>query len=65
MTKIVNLNRARKDRDRMNKKSQGTENAAIYGRKKADKLLEATRDQKARKLLDDHKIDPNSEYEQE
>ena len=65
MTKIVNLNRARKDRDRMNKKSQGAENAAVYGRKKADKLLEATRDQKARKLLDDHKIDPNSEYEQE
>jgi len=65
MTKIVNLNRARKDRDRMNKRSQGAENAVIYGRKKADKLLEATRDQKARKLLDDHKIDPNSEYEQE
>ena len=65
MTKIVNLNRVRKDRDRMNKKSQGAENAAVYGRKKADKLLEATRDQKAHKLLDGHKLDPNSEYEQE
>lgn len=49
----------------MNKRAQANENAVQYGRKKADKLLDATRDEQARKLLDGHKLDPNSEYEQE
>ena len=65
MTNLINLNRARKERDKMNKRAQANENAVQYGRKKADKTLDATRDEQARKLLDGHKLDPNSEYEQE
>ncbi|MBD3803507.1 MAG: DUF4169 family protein [Rhodobacteraceae bacterium] len=54
MSKITNLNQFRKQRDRVKKRAQGDENAAKFGRTKAQKSLEAAREEKARRDLDGH-----------
>ena len=48
----VNLNKARKARDRAEEKRRADENAARHGRTKARRLLEAARSEKARRALD-------------
>ena len=53
--KPINLNRARKARDRAAKKARGDENAARFGRTKAEKSLERARADKAARDLDGHK----------
>lgn len=52
--KVVNLNRARKARDRDAQKTRAAENVARFGRTKAEKIEEAARADKARRDLDGH-----------
>jgi hypothetical protein len=53
----INLNKARKDRARTDKKARADANAAKHGRTKADRLSEAARSDKARAHLDQHKFE--------
>lgn len=48
----INLNRARKARERAREKLTADANALKYGRTRAQKRLEATRNEKARRDLD-------------
>jgi len=57
MSDIVNLNRARKARARDEKRSVANTNAAKFGRTKAERIAEAANSDKARKMLDQHKLD--------
>ena len=57
MTTPVNLNRARKERDRAADKAQADANAARFGRTKAQRLLEAAQAEQARSRLDQAKFD--------
>ena len=54
---VVNLNRARKARDRAEEKAQADANALKHGRTKAERLLEAARAEKARRALDGAKFE--------
>lgn len=54
---ITNLNRARKDSARAERRAKADANAAKHGRTKAQKILEATRQHKARTMLDQHHLD--------
>lgn len=54
----VNLNQVRKARARAEAKAQADANAAKFGRSKAERLAEALRQQKAREMLDRHRIEP-------
>lgn len=57
MSDIVNLNRFRKSKDRMNKRSQADENVAKFGRTKIERELDIAREKKAREALKQHKLD--------
>ncbi|MGR3364810.1 MAG: DUF4169 family protein [Maritimibacter harenae] len=57
MSKVTNLNQARKARARAEKRAQGDENAARFGRTKAQKAREAAEAAKARRTLDQHRKD--------
>ena len=54
---IVNLNKARKARDRAEEKAQADANAVKHGRTKAQRLLEAAQAEKARRALDQSKFE--------
>lgn len=54
---VVNLNKARKSRDRAAKKAQADANVLTHGRSKAERLLEAARVEKARRALDQAKLE--------
>jgi hypothetical protein len=56
MSDIVNLNRARKDRARAEAKALADANAARHGRTKAERVLEALQSERARKILDQHRL---------
>ncbi|MDE3240778.1 MAG: DUF4169 family protein [Paracoccaceae bacterium] len=58
MAEIVNLTRARKAQARVKKRAEGDENAAKFGRTKAQKAAEKSAADKARKTLDAHRRDP-------
>ncbi|MBE0413926.1 DUF4169 family protein [Yoonia sp.] len=53
----VNLNKARKARDRAEEKAKADENAIRFGRTKSQRLLEAAQAQKARDRLDQMKFE--------
>ncbi len=57
MSQIVNLNTARKSRARDEKRSVADANAAKFGRTKAERIAQVTLSDKARKMLDRHKLD--------
>jgi hypothetical protein len=57
MTAPINLNRARKDKERAQQRAQADANAAKFGQSKAEKILAATRNAKAKRALDQHRID--------
>lgn len=57
MSKIINLNKARKDKTRAQKKALADANAVKYGRSKAQRLLEATQAEQLRRALDSKKFD--------
>ncbi len=50
----VNLNRVRKEKARAAAKARADANAAKFGRSKSERVLEATRQERARRLLDQH-----------
>ncbi|WP_226780741.1 DUF4169 family protein [Oceaniglobus trochenteri] len=53
----INLNRARKEKARDEKRAKADANAASFGRSKAEKILEATRNARAARTLDQHRLD--------
>ncbi|EAQ26776.1 DUF4169 family protein [Roseovarius sp. 217] len=53
----VNLNRVRKQKARAADKARAEENAARFGRTKAQKTIEQAQADKARAALDDHRLD--------
>ncbi len=52
MAELVNLNRARKTRDRAASETKAAENRARFGRTKAERKLEAAQADKAARDLD-------------
>jgi len=58
MSKPVNLNRFRKERDRVKKRLQSDENAVKYGLTKNQKSREKKISDAARRSLDGHKLEP-------
>ncbi|MDF0597522.1 DUF4169 family protein [Psychromarinibacter halotolerans] len=57
MSNVTNLRQARKDRARADKRAAANENAAKHGRSKAQRVLDATQNAKAKKKLDDHRFE--------
>ncbi|MBA4012139.1 MAG: DUF4169 domain-containing protein [Phenylobacterium sp.] len=57
MSNVVNLNKARKARDRDRAREQARENRARFGRTKVDKDLTKAETQKAEQVLDGAKLD--------
>lgn len=51
----VNLNRFRKERERQETKTRADANAAKFGRTKSERVLEAARKERARRMLDQHR----------
>lgn len=49
---IINLRIARKARERAERRREGDANAARHGRSKAERILQATRLEQARRKLD-------------
>ncbi|RYH03166.1 DUF4169 family protein [Salipiger sp. IMCC34102] len=56
-SKVISLNQVRKKRDRAEAKAEADANAVRHGRTKAQRLLEATQAERARKSLDDSKFE--------
>ena len=52
MNGLINLNKVRKARAKAEKRARGDENAARFGRTKAQKELERARAEKAKRNLD-------------
>lgn len=61
MAEIVNLRQARKQAARKAARKAGDENAAKFGRSKAERSLENARAAKAARDLDAHRIDGPAE----
>ena len=61
MSNVTNLRQFRKQADRVKKRAQGAENAANHGRTKAQKVLDAAQNERARKMLDQHQIEGEDE----
>lgn len=57
MSKVTNLNHARKQKARADKRAEADANAAKFGRTKAQKALEQAQADKARRELDRHRKD--------
>lgn len=55
MGELVNLNRARKDRDRAAKKAQAATNRAVHGRTKAERTTADRERERASTLLEGHR----------
>ncbi|SFI35589.1 DUF4169 family protein [Jannaschia pohangensis] len=55
MKTVINLNKARKTRDRDADKARADANAARFGRTKAERQAEAARAEKAARDLDGHR----------
>jgi hypothetical protein len=55
MTGIVNLNKARKERARAQKRARSEENAVRFGRSKAQIQRDRAEKEKARRDLDGHR----------
>ncbi|MGH1465490.1 MAG: DUF4169 family protein [Cognatishimia sp.] len=57
MVEPVNLNRFRKDKARADKKARADQNAARFGRSKAEKQRDRQAEKTAKDHLDNHKRD--------
>jgi len=55
MSTPVNLNKARKIRQRASKKARAVENSARFGQTKAERQAARDRDEKAVRFVDSHK----------
>lgn len=58
MSQVINLNKARKQKQREAAVKQAAENRVLHGRTKAQKLLDATESAESRRRLDLLKRDP-------
>jgi len=56
MTKIINLNKARKLKQRLNKEETAAENRIKYGMTKAEKSKLKAESLTSNKKIDDHKL---------
>ena len=56
-SKVISINKVRKKRDRADAKAEADANAIKHGRTKAQRLLEAAREEQARKRLDQSKFE--------
>ena len=61
MAEIVNLNRARKARDRAAREAQAAANRARHGRGKAEKLNDRRAEERRNALLDSSRRDDRAE----
>lgn len=59
MAEIINLRAVRKAKDRLDARTQADANAVKFGRRKAEKALEAARLEKAKRDLDGHARAPD------
>ncbi|MBY6005502.1 DUF4169 family protein [Salipiger bermudensis] len=57
MSKVINLNKVRKARDKADKRAAADRNALLHGRSKADKALDKNTVEKAERDLDGHRRD--------
>ncbi|MQP65202.1 DUF4169 family protein [Niveispirillum sp. SYP-B3756] len=57
MGEIVNLNRARKAKEKAARESQAAENRVKFGRTKAEKQKSRAEDEAKARLLEGHKLD--------
>jgi len=57
MSKVINLNKARKQKARAAKREQADQNAARHGRSKADRALDTARSDKAFQDHEAHRRD--------
>ena len=65
MSKVVNLNRLRKQKARAEADKQAAENRVRFGRSKAEKAREAAVAEEARRKLDQLRRDPAPEPPQD
>lgn len=65
MSKVVNLNKFRKQKARAEADQQAAENRVRFGRSKAEKEREAAVAEEARRKLDHLRRDPSSEPPQD
>lgn len=65
MAEVVNLNKARKARDRAARRAEADANAARFGRTKAEKDLEKARADKSARDLEAHRRDETEDGETE
>lgn len=61
MAELINLNKARKARARVEAERQAAENRVRFGRSKAQKQREAAETEAMRRKLDALKLDPPAE----
>jgi hypothetical protein len=59
MADLINLNKARKNRDRAARRAQAAENRVAFGRTKAEREAETARQDKAARLIDGHRREPD------
>ena len=64
MAEIVNLRRARKDKERRERESQAKANRRRFGRTKAEKAADEDANQRSRQALDDKRL-PSRDDENE
>ena len=60
MGDIINLNKARKDRDKTTRSARAKQNSVTFGQKKSEKKTNAGNRAKQSQKLDDHKLDGHS-----
>ncbi|MGO4909327.1 DUF4169 family protein [Pseudorhodobacter sp. W20_MBD10_FR17] len=60
MAEIINLRSVKKAKAKAGTRAQADANAAKFGRTKAEKLAEAARKDKVKRVLDGHALDPDT-----
>jgi Domain of unknown function (DUF4169) len=56
MAEIVNLNRARKDRARLEARATAATNRVVHGRTKSERATSQAERERAERLIDGHKL---------
>ena len=59
MADLINLRRARKEKERAAHEQTASEKRRLFGRTKAEKQAEATARERAKRAIDDHRRDKN------
>lgn len=61
MVEIINLNKKRKAKTRLEKEKKAAENRIKFGRTKKEKQLEKQEKERSERYLDGHKLEKNEE----